>query len=342
MINEANESVNALLLQCDYQGIIGFTRELLRINPEWRDRYLGYSNEITKNFDVIKSVRSTFHEWSPLYLYLNISNAKSANKSVKFELRYLGQTVAKLIVKEKITISTAGFDENNKRDFDCELSLSNEIWDGIMARSFRSYFKTRPALRNPQSTRGNEEHRVESMLLTEFTRTKNKKLRQIKPVMIGGIRFPMPTPLSASNHRQIKYAGAHGGGIDILARTGTGGKSTRLCIMEVKDENTVKEPPREVMKQAVAYATFVRELLRSDAGPGWWHLLGFGGIIPERLVLYATIVMPFGNNPDQSFTPIHLPIEDDIIQLHYLYFEETENMVVNIQTSLTELKWGGS
>lgn len=331
-------SIRALVVQSDYQKIVVYTRELLEGNLEWRNRYLGYANEIANNHDLIKAVRATFHEWSPLYLYLNVSNAKNANKSVNFELRYLGQTVARLTAKEKITISTAGFDEYNKRDFDCELPLSNEAWDGMAVRAFRKHFKARSTLRNPDSSRGNEEHRIESMMLTEFTRVKNKTLRQIKPVMIGGIRFPMPTPLSASNHKQLKYSGAYGGGIDILARTGTGGKATRLCIMELKDENTLKEPPREVMKQAVAYATFVRELMRSDAGPGWWKLLGFGGKVPERLVLYAAVVMPFGNNPDQSFAGINLPIENDIIQLHYLYFEENQNSVGNFQTSLRDLK----
>jgi hypothetical protein len=334
----AFSSIRRLVMQSDYQRIVANTRELLQEKSEWRNRYLGYANQIAGNHDLIKAVRATFHEWSPLYLYLNVSNAKNAGKSVSFELRYLGQTVAKLTAKGKITISTAGFGENNKRDFDCELTLSNDHWDGIAARAFRSYFKTRPALRNSNSNKGNDEHRVESLMLTEFTRVKNKRLRQIKPVMIGGIRFPMPTPLSASNHKQIKYSGAYGGGIDILARTGTGGKATQLCIMELKDENTLKEPPREVMKQAVAYATFVRELLRSDAGPGWWKLMGFGGKIPKRLVLYAAVVMPFGKNPDQSFASINLPIEDDIIQLHYLYFEEDQNSVGNFQTSLRELK----
>lgn len=325
-------------MRSEYLKIVAASRELLLEQSEWRNRYLGYAERIASNHDLIKAVRATFHEWAPLYVYLNVSNAKNAGKSVNFELRYLGQTVAALTAKEKLTISTAGLVEQNNRDFDCALTLSNDVWDGMAARAFRNHFKTRPALRKPNSGKGNEEHRIESMMLTEFTRVKNKKLRQIKPVMIGGIRFPMPTPLGASNHKHLKYSGAFGGGIDILARTGTGGRATRLCIMELKDENTAKEPPREVMKQAVAYATFVRELLRSDAGPGWWKLMGFGGKIPKQLVLYAVVVMPFGDHPDQSFAGIKLPIEDDIIQLHHLYFKESQNSVGNFQTSLGNLK----
>jgi len=328
---------NQLVLPSEYLEIVVKTRELLRQNPEWRSRYLSYAHALTQNRDLIKTVRATFHEWLPLFVYINVTHARNAGSSVIFELRYLGQTVARLLVKDKVKISTAGFDDNNRRDFDCYIALASENWDGPAARAFRGHFKTRPALRNADSCRGNDEHRVESMMLTEFTRVKNKRLRHIKPVTIGGIRFPMPTPLCASNHKQIKYSGIYGGGIDILARTGTGGKATHLCIMELKDENVAAEPPREVMKQAVAYATFVRELLRSDAGPGWWNLLGFGGAIPDRLTLYAAVVMPFGSNPDSSFAGIELPIADDRIQLHFLYFQESQNAVSDFKTSLNDL-----
>lgn len=183
----AFRSIRALVMQIDYQKTVVNTQHLLEEKPEWRNRYMGYANKITDNHDLISAVRATFHEWSPLYLYLNVTNAKNASNSVVFELRYLGQTVAKLAAKEKITISTAGFNETNKRDFDCELSLSNDNWEGMAARAFRNHFKARSALRNTDSSKGNEEHRVESMMLTEFTRLKNKTLRQIKPVMIGGI-----------------------------------------------------------------------------------------------------------------------------------------------------------
>jgi len=133
----------------------------------------------------------------------------------------------------------------------------------------------------------------------------------------------MPTPISASKHEPVKYSGIHGGGIDILARTGTGGKATHLCIMELKDENTKREPPKEVVKQAIAYATFIRELLHSDAGVKWWNLFGFRGErVPEPLELYAAIVMPSNKNNDITFQNMELSIENDTIKLHYIYFDD--------------------
>ena len=144
----------------------------------------------------------------------------------------------------------------------------------------------------------------------------------------------MPTPLSASNHNKTKHSGIHGGGIDILARVGTGGRATNLCIMELKDENTKKEPPLVALKQAVIYATFIRELIRSDSGQDWWKLFGFGGKVPRKLVLYAACVMPSNQNNDTSFKGMELDIIGDTIKLHYLYFTELNNKIISIDTSL--------
>jgi hypothetical protein len=92
--------------------------------------------------------------------------------------------------------------------------------------------------------------------------------------------------------------------------------------MELKDENTKREPPKEVMKQAIAYAAFIRELLRSNFGRDWWRLFGFRGEIPEPLELYALCVMPSNNNNDYFFGNMELNIDRDIIKLHYIYFDD--------------------
>lgn len=208
--------------------------------------------------------------------------------------------MADLIFKDELKLDTKKYNELNERDFDCKVFLSKVDWKGNKAKKFRSHFKNREQVRNIETNRGNEEHRIESLLLSEFSKTKDKALPFIKPVAIAKIRFPMPTPLSASNHKQIKYSGIYGGGIDILARTGTGGRATNLCIMELKDENIKKELPKNVIKQALTYATFIRELLRSDSGQDWWKLFGFRGNIPQKLVLFATCVMPSNENNDKS------------------------------------------
>jgi hypothetical protein len=314
-----------------FMQVIEKTRALLKDHSEWRERYASYAKEISNNKDAITEVRKGFREWSPLRVYLNITSAKKARNCVNFELRYLGQTVANLKgnkdKKHKLSI-TKKLRKTNQRDFDCEICLSSADWDGKDAAEFRRFFRNRKGARKADANKGNEEHRIQSLLLTDFSKTKNKELQYIKPVTIGRVRFPMPTPISASKHEPVKYSGIHGGGIDILARTGTGGKATHLCIMELKDGNTKRETPKDAMEQALAYATFIRELLRSDAGVKWWELFGFGGEkVPEPLELYAICIMPSNDNNDYSFGNMELNIEGDIIKLHYIYFTEEDDKI---------------
>lgn len=319
----------------DYRPIIAETRKLLNAHNEWQKRYADYAVKLSENENFIRASRSRFREWSPLKLYLNTTNAKNAKKTVTFELRYLGQTVAELNCDhENLSLSTATYELKNQRDFECGIRLKNCAWDGLEARAFRSHFKNRPAIRNKAANSGNEEHRIESLLLTEFSKQKNKALSFIKPVKIAGLRFPMPTPLSASDHSKVEYANFHGGGIDILARTGTGGLNTRLCIMELKDENKKSEPAAIVLKQAIIYTVFIHELLQSDAGAAWWKLFGFGGAIPKKLVLLAACVMPDCKDADIAFAGDEYDIDGDIIQLHYVYFNEAGNKIEGIRTSL--------
>jgi hypothetical protein len=208
-------------------------------------------------------------------------------------------------------------------------------WTGPEATAFRKFFKDRKALRiKTDSNKSNEEHRLESLWLTELSKKENKVLPYVKPVLIKNVRFSMPTPISASNHKKIKYSGISGGSIDLFARTGTGGRNTKLCIMELKDENTRKEPPKDAIKQAVAYATFIRRLLRSTSGHKWWRLFGFNSEIPERLILFAACVMPSSACNDNSFKDMEFDIGADLIRLQYVYFEESNNRIDKVITSL--------
>ena len=323
----------------DFQKIAEEVQVFLAENPEWRSRYQEYGEKISANIDYIKTVRRSFHEWSPLNVYMNISSAKNAVNSIRFELRYLGQTVADLKANTKAghKLSTKRYEKINCRDFGCDICLSDADWKGDDVAKFRTFFKQRKGDHNAESGKNGREHELESQLLTEFSTTIDKVIRQIKPVKIGGVRFPMPTPISASDHKTLKYSGPHGGGIDLFTRIGTGGPATRLCIIELKDENEPDEPPRDALKQAVAYATFIRELLRSDAGLIWWKIFGFGGKIPETLELYAACAMPSNENNDYSFKDMEVNIGNDTIKLHYLYFTEEGDRIIiepKINTSL--------
>ncbi|NLB54505.1 MAG: hypothetical protein GX811_01830, partial [Lentisphaerae bacterium] len=95
-------------------------------------------------------------------------------------------------------------------------------------------------------------------------------------------------------------------------------------------------PPKDALKQAIAYSTFTRELLRSECGQQRWELWGFNGELPKQLILYAACVMPSSSCNDYSFNDMSLDINGDIIKLHYVYFVEENNRITKVETSL---KW---
>jgi hypothetical protein len=319
----------------EYQKIVDDTQAILIKNKaEWENRYIGYAEEISRNLLSIKKNRSELNQWEPLYYYLNVTNAKNSKITTRFEVRYLGQTVAELKSNpDKVTLSTKSYDENNLRDFDCGIKLDSVPWLCDDAREFRKHFKDRPPMRNrADNNKGNEEHRLESLLLTEFSKPSGKLLPNIKPITVENFRFPMPTPISASQKGDAKYAKQRGGGIDIFARVGTGGQATYLCVIELKDE---PEPASNVLKQAIKYAAFIRELLRSEAGEVWWKLLGFNGVIPNKLLIHAVCAMPNDDKAETDFAKQQpLKIGTDEIQLDYIYFTESSNKIINISHSL--------
>ncbi|MBU1044744.1 MAG: hypothetical protein KJ915_10155 [Candidatus Omnitrophica bacterium] len=317
---------------------------LLSENTEWVSRYSEYAKAIVANRSVIKDKKKMFHQWSPLYLYMNVNRAKSCSPT--FSLRYFGQDVAYLNISGKeVKLKDEKCRDNtkygklrrqNQRDFGCSIDFHDKKWTGTEARNFRKYFLSNPA-RNRKNNKGNEEHRVEDLLLTEFSkrqgRIKKTKLHNIQPIKIAGVaRFQMPTPFGASG-KQVKYS-KKGGGIDILARVGKG-RGTTICVMEVKDEYLKKEPPQKAITQGLYYATFIRELLRSSCGNDWWNLFGFSGTVRKKLNICVCCVMPFNKSgdSDKSFGGYQMPIENDTFELHYMYFSE-DGKINNIKTSI--------
>lgn len=317
------------------------TLGLVRMNEEWRGRYREYASVITDNLEYIKQARKSFREWSPLKFYINITNAKRASNRLTLGVRYNGQEVAELIFNKTksetpmLNTTSNKYDEKNADYFDWHKSLDRVDWRGADAKAFRTFFRNNPQ-RKGSSAKQNEEHRIESLLLSEFSRNKSaeKALPYIQPVKVGGIRFPMPTPIRASDHKKIKYSEASGGGIDILTRVGKSGSSAKLCIIELKDENNSREPAIEAIKQAAAYAVFIRELLRSESGSEWWKLFGFNKPLPGKLTLFAACAMPSRGDNNYTFANKEIHIEEDVIRLHYIYFREANNSISSVESSL--------
>ena len=331
---EKKEALEYIKKLNEWQTAIEKTQYELAQHTEWRIRYKGYAQEISNNLDIIRYARQRFHEWEPLKFYINITNAKRAKSTVWFDVRFSGQAIAELkCTNKEIKLSTDKYNKTNESAFGCELSLSAVDWDSPKAKEFRKFYRELFA-NGKKVNKGNEEHRIESLILTELSRRKDKILRNMASVKISGVRFPMPTPLKASDHATVTYAKQFGGGIDVFARAGTGGINTTLCIMELKDENKASEPPKDAIKQALVYTTFIRELLRSESGEKWWKMFGFGGKVPNKLVLNAVCVMPSNTNNDYSFEKQSLNIGgDDIAKLQYIYFTEKNNKISLVRKS---------
>ncbi len=317
--------------------VIKEAQDLLLQKQEWVKRYADYADLLIKNGDFIRACRKRSREFPPLYFYISTTYAKNAKLKLKLDLRYRGQTVAVLNVNdEDVTISTDGYEKKNKNHFGCEICLKDNSWSGVEASEFRDHFKKRENSRNNAAGKKNEEHNVQDLLLTEFSKRSSfsKQLLGIQPVKIGGRRYRMPSSASENNHKELKYADQHGGGIDVFARTGKG-TATYLTVIEVKDENVSKEPPADALKQAVQYAVFIRELLRSESGEKWYKLFGFSGAIPKQLTIRAVCAMP-DDILDKSFANERYPIENDFIECHYLYFKYNGKQLSDLQTSLKQ------
>jgi hypothetical protein len=321
-------------MDCDelkvYIGtVIKEAQALLSQNTEWVDRYNAYTESLIENINSgsLSLLKQEFNEYPPLRFYISTTNAKKKNV-LSLDIRYLGQSVATLTANPtNIIISTKDKEEKNARDFGCNIILNDEKWISPKAKQFRIFFRDKVP-----DKKHNHESNVENLLLEEFSKTSsdNKAILHIQPVKIFDIRYAMPTPISASNPKKLKYAGSKGGGIDLFARTG---KKPYLTIIEIKDENTQKEPPLDALKQAIQYAIFIRELLRSDKGQTWYHIFGFSGLLPKKLKIRVACAMP-DDFADTSFANKTYAVGNDEIECHYIYFKYDGQSLSDFQTSL--------
>lgn len=124
-------------------------RDLLLGNPEWVKRYAGYADLLIGNGDFIRESGKRFREFPPLYFYISTTYAKGAKSKLKLDVRYRGQTVAVLSANDAdVTISTNGYEKNNKDHFGCEICLKGDSWSGVEAREFRKRLKNKENTRN--------------------------------------------------------------------------------------------------------------------------------------------------------------------------------------------------
>ncbi len=345
----------------DYDKTVKDVQDLLRKNDEWKQRYAGYiasilpyesNSDSSFENDAIREATKKFKVPGQFTLHMSVSKAKEAKESkVEFDLRFHGHNVGLLKVsKGKVELKICKNDDiiSAIKKFDGTAAenlmklIGNQYdWSSDEAVSFRKiYASLEKAIgENGTCLTRNKEHELESILLKNFSQTRSceKIICNIQPVTMlqKSLFFQMPTPLKASKAKSgsIDYAAEKGGGIDILARIG-GGNGTYLAIIELKDKFENSEQPKDAICQGIAYATFIRELLRSESGKEWWKFFGFGGCIPKALKLYAIIAMPNNANADTKFVYDSEPkgkelllgkndenYKNDKLELGYIYLE---------------------
>lgn len=160
---------------------------------------------------------------------------------------------------------------------------------------------------------------MENLLLKELSKASRteKSLAGIQPVTLGGdIFFQLPTPLTASGS-DIQYSNGHGG-IDILAR-----RKKHLVVFELKDEYKATEDPDKVISQAIAYATFIAELCKTEAADDFWSLCGINDPC-NRNYIFVSVLMPDPKDGSKPFTgeEASIPGSNIKLKLHYMFFDK--------------------
>lgn len=300
------------------EDIIKDTIKCLDKGKEWKGRYNMYLKEIYYNSSKMVKV---FHKPQGLSLYTTIGDRNNKN----YYLRFKGQNVAmikvsangdimlKCLVKESKTHNIKG----------CPLEYKEEVsWDSNKASEFRSFFKKLSIETKTKSP----EHEVENALLEEFRKHCGceKILHNIQPVLLQNHFFQMPTPLKASTHKPT-YSKHNGGGIDMLARIKTKQGHTRLCVIEIKDENKSTESQKIAMSQAIVYAIFISKLLTEC--PDWMEFfmghksrLGRNSRSLDSYDIEVVTIMPEGNTETFEDKILEIPGSEYKLHCHSLYY----------------------
>ena len=304
----------------EFVELIKQTQGILEDNrKDWEDRFISYLSDTAKNQQRILDRRKQFHKWANLSVYFTLGRAK--DNSGLFDLRYEGQSVGSVSVSKKGVMLVIDKDQyKNNTNEKIFIGFPKEILPGsydwatdAKARLFRSYFKSNPGKQL------HPEHKYENLLLKEFSKSNSvdKSFVRIQPVTLGkDLLFQMPTPLSASK-KEIKYSKGHGG-IDILARRGG-----HLVVFELKDEYKPDEGPEKVMSQAIAYATFITELCKTQAADDFWNICGIHDTNKQKTLL-VSILMPDPGNGEVPFhgEEISVPGSDFTLRLHYMFYNK--------------------
>lgn len=325
----------------NYQEVVETVKNLLSKNPGWEKTYNGYSENIIGKAKIIEdNFKGKQFGKSQLRKYTNITLLKmhTSKSNATVQLRKNGVLIASItscndgefIVKPHKNVINSGW----------RLRTEKFEWnDPKIGNEFRNFVKSKNS-KDFRSSKKNKKEVVESFIeniiiddLTEYSL--GNRIPGMTAVKVGKCGIQFPTAIAASD--SIKYAG---GSIDILGRIKSKGIGNTLAIIEVKDFKDIpgsKETFEKVMGQAVAYTTFIRELLRNKNtnADKWWNIFGFNNKygIPEKLILKTIVAMPREDVSNYELEKVFqdriIKIGNDQIELNCLLYEfdKTENVV---------------
>ena len=98
------------------------------------------------------------------------------------------------------------------------------------------------------------------------------------------------------------------------------------------------ETPTKVIKQAIAYATFLIELCKTSAREDFWKLCGFNDITHGNETINVSVLLPDPekNVKELSFVnqELEVPGSKMKIILHYTFFRIEDETAIITRTSL--------
>ena len=321
--------------------------ELSAHQAEWEPRFNSY-------IDSIKDVKQKlpFETEGELFVYLNlgtaIDNVKNNARSLYY-LRYLGQNVAEVEYDKnlgKVFLSTDKYADKNERDFNFKnedgspVRLQKVDWMSEEANKFKTHFSDYHP-RSSKSGKKNEEHRLQNLLLREFSKQSgiNKYIKFIQPVKLLDSFFEMPVQSKGFDHK--KDGNLKGGHIDIIAAIRHGNR-TRAAVIEVKDDKySKKEDINAVLTQAITYACCVRKLLRGDRKNEWAAFFGYTKQISiQDKSLTIDVIACIPEIPEEVQVElknnIKIPIGQDKLALGFISYSEAHNNLKIDQYSIFE------
>lgn len=321
-----NELINS------YAELIRIIDGKLEADRSWLPYYKDYGRELANlaNEKKYKKAKRSIRKNNPFGLYVTMGSIKEKNTPI-FHLRYLGQSIGEIKYKnDQMYLSVADKQDQNEKYFAYKgPAFSDESWTSPRAREFRSYFT------NAKDFKGTKkgglpyspEHMVENALFSELGKrsSTNKSILRIRPISYGGSLMHVRTAVKGSKAPYELAKDGQGGEIDCLCRRTIGGGKSRLVVIEVKDQNEAKETFDIAIKQALAYAVFLRKLLRSEAGKDWKKVLGMKNQYKSNIEIEAVAAMPAGEiNP--SFQGHRFVFSNgDFIDIHYMKFTSEIN-----------------